>query len=116
MPLIANTDGVKAKISASVGQVDANVKADVQAVKAGVTGRLLPTMKFVPLRLDGFSESDGFTVNGRLYVDDGKKGYQLGLDTVKRMNTKIVYSDDLNKVDMSKLVEDDYIYLKKDRS
>lgn len=116
MPLIANTDGVKAKIKATVGQVDANIKADVQTVKAGVTGRLLPTSTYVPLRLDGFPASDGFTANGRLYVDDGKNGYQLGLDTLKQMNTKIVYSEDLNTVDMSKLVKDDYIYLKKDRS
>lgn len=30
-----------------------------------------------------------------LYVDDGKKGYRLGLDTLKKMNTKIAYADDL---------------------
>lgn len=116
MPLTADTDGVRANISASVGAAEATVGAQVNAVKAGVSGRLIPSAQFVPLRLDGFSASDGFTPNGRLYVDDGKKGYQLGLDTLKRMNTKIVYTDDLDTVDVTKLVENDYIYVKKDRS
>lgn len=113
MPLIANTDGVKAKIKAAVGQVDANVKADVQTVRAGVTGRLIPTAQFVPLRLGIFDESDGFTNGGMLYVDDGKNSYRLGLDKVKTMNTKIEHTDDLANVDMTKLVDGDYICLQK---
>ena len=48
-----------------------------------------------------------------LYVDDGKKGYRLGLDTLKKMNTKIAYADDLANVDMTKLVKGDYICLQK---
>lgn len=116
MPLTADIDGVRAKITANVPSVEATVEAQANSVKAGVSGRLIPTAQFVPLRLDGFSASDGFTPNGRLYVDDGKKGYQLGLDTLKRMNTKIVYTDDLDTVDVTKLVENDYIYVKKDRS
>lgn len=116
MPLTADIDGVRAKITANVSSVEATVEAQANSVKAGVSGRLIPTAQFVPLRLDGFSASDGFTPNGRLYVDDGKKGYQLGLDTLKRMNTKIVYTDDLATVDVTKLVENDYIYVKKDRS
>lgn len=113
MPLTADTDGVRANISASVGAAEATVGAQVNAVKAGVSGRLIPSAQFVPLRLDGFYASDGFTPNGRLYVDDGKKGYQLGLDTLKKMNTKIEYTDDLDSVDMTKLVKGDYICLQK---
>lgn len=116
MPLTADIDGVRAKITANVSSVEATVEAQANSVKAGVSGRLIPTAQFVPLRLDGFSASDGFTPNGRLYVDDGKKGYQLGLDVLKRMNTKIIYTDDLATVDVTKLVENDYIYVKKDRS
>lgn len=113
MPLTADIDGVRAKITASVSSVEATVEAQANSVKAGVSGRLIPTAQFVPLRLDGFSASDGFTPNGRLYVDDGKKGYQLGLDVLKRMNTKIVYTDDLASIDMTKLVKGDYICLQK---
>lgn len=113
MPLTADTDGVRANISASVGAAEATVGAQVNSVKAGVSGRLIPTAQFVPLRLGGFDESDGFTKSGLLYVDDGKKSYRLGLDTLKKMNTKIAYTDDLTSVDMTKLVKGDYICLQK---
>ena len=113
MPLTADIDGVRAKITASVSSVEATVEAQANSVKAGVSGRLIPTAQFVPLRLGGFRESDGFTKNGLLYVDDGKNSYRLGLDTLKKMNTKIAYTDDLANVDMTKLVKGDYICLQK---
>lgn len=113
MPLTANTDGVKAKITAVVGNVDANIVGDVQTVKAGVTARLMPSARYyVPLRLGVFDKTDGFLPNGMTYVDDGKKSYSLGLDKMKEMNTKIVYVEDLTKVDRMRLVKGDYIYLK----
>ena len=113
MPLTADIDGVRAKITASVSSVEASVEAQANSVKAGVSGRLIPTAQFVPLRLGDFRESDGFTKNGLLYVDDGKNSYRLGLDTLKKMNTKISYTDDLASVDMTKLVKGDYICLQK---
>lgn len=113
MPLTADVDGVRAKITANVSSVEATVEAQANSVKAGVSGRLIPTAQFVPLRLGGFDECDGFLRGGMLYVDDGKKGYRLGLDKVKAMNTKIEYTDDLASVDMTKLVKGDYICLKK---
>ena len=113
MPLTTDIDGVRAKITASVSSVEASVEAQANSVKAGVSGRLIPTVQFVPLRLGDFRESDGFTKNGLLYVDDGKNSYRLGLDTLKKMNTKIAYADDLASVDITKLVKGDYICLQK---
>ena len=113
MPLIADADGVRAEIKANVGAVESEVEAKTVAPVATVSGRLIPTAQFVPLRLGSFDESDGFTKNGMLYVDDGVRGYRLGLDTLKKMNTKIAYADDLANVDMTKLVKGDYICLQK---
>ena len=50
MPLTADIDGVRAKITASVSSVEATVEAQANSVKAGVSGRLIPTAQFVPLR------------------------------------------------------------------
>ena len=112
MPLTTDIDGVRAKIKASVSSVEAEVEAQANSVKAGVSGRLIPTVQFVPLRLGDLRESDGFTKNGLLYVDDGKNSYRLGLDTLKKMNTKIVCADELSAVNFDKLVTGDFIYIK----
>lgn len=114
MPLIAETDGVKAKITASVGSVEASVNAEAKSVKAGVSGRLVPTSQYVPLRLGNFAETDGFLRGGMTYVDDGKKSFRLSLKSIKDMNTKIVTVDKIGDADFGKLTVGDYIYIKKD--
>lgn len=112
MSLTAQTDGVKAKITARIGFVEANVKAEAKTVFASVSGRLVPTSQYVPLRLGSFEETDGFVNNGMVYVDNGSKGFRLSLENIKDMNTKIVAVDDTNDVDYSKLTVGDYVYSK----
>lgn len=73
MPLTIENEGVKANIKASVGSVE-----------AGVTGRLTPTSQYVPLRLDGFEETDPSIEGGYLYVDNGKKSYKLAVESIGR--------------------------------
>lgn len=113
MSLTAQTEGVKAKITARVGEVEANVKAEAKTVSAGISGRLIPTSQYVPLRLSNFNETNGFLRGGMVYVDDGKKSYRLSLESIKDMNTKIVAVDNLEEVDYSKLTVGDYVYSKK---
>lgn len=110
MSLTADTDGVKASVTARIGSVEAEVGAKLDGVKAGVTGRLTPTMQFVPLRLGGFQQTDGFLAGGMTYVDDGENSYKLPLSEIKRMNTKIVIAETSDSVDKSKLEVGDFIY------
>lgn len=112
MSLTAQTEGVKAKITARVGAVEAEVKAEAKTVSASVSGRLIPTSQYVPLRLGSFEEADGFLRGGMTYVDDGKKGYRLSLQSIKEMNTKIVAVDDVGDADYGKLTVGDYVYSK----
>lgn len=112
MSLTAQTEGVKAKITARVGAVEANIKAEAKTVSVGISGRLIPTSQYVPLRLGSFEETDGFLRGGATYVDDGKKGYRLSLESIKEMNTKIVAVDNASDADYSKLTVGDYVYSK----
>lgn len=110
MPLTLNSDGVKASVTASVGEVEAEVNGQLNGVKSGVTGRLSPTSRCVPLRLSALAETDGSLENGMTYVDDGTNSYRLSLKSIKQMNTKIVVTENVGDVDMSKLEVGDFIY------
>lgn len=112
MSLTAQADGVKAKITASIGAVDAEVNATAQSVSASVSGRLVPTSQYVPLRLGAFEETNGFLRGGSVYVDNGTKSFRLSLESIKEMNTKIVAVDSVGDADYSTLSVDDYVYSK----
>lgn len=106
-------DGVKTRIVANVGSVEANLRTQIKNVTAGIAGRLVPSSKYIPLRLGDLKKTDGFLQGGMTYVDDGKTAYRLSLASIKDMNTKIVTVDDINDVDFDKLSAGDYVYIKK---
>lgn len=67
----------------------------------------------VPFRLAGLPSTTGFRQSGSIYVDDGKKGFRMSMTDLKDLNTKIITTDDVGGVDMSKLTVDDFIYERK---
>lgn len=68
----------------------------------------------VPFRLAGLPSTTGFRQGGSVYVDNGTSGFKMSLTALKELNTKIVTTDDINNVDMSKLTVGDFIYERKD--
>ena len=112
MPLIADADGVRAKIKANVGTVESEVEAKTTAPVATVSGRLVAGTQFVPLRLSTFPTTSGFRQNGWVYVDDGVRGYKMSLEEIKNLNTKTIIADELSGVNFDKVTRGDFIYIK----
>ena len=71
-------------------------------------------MSFVPFRLTALPATTGFRQGGSIYVDNGHRGFRMSMTALKELNTKIITTDNVNSVDMSKLTVDDFIYERKE--
>lgn len=67
----------------------------------------------VPFRLASLPSTTGFRQGASIYVDDGKKGFRMSMTDLKDLNTKIITTENVDNVDMSKLTIDDFIYERK---
>lgn len=68
---------------------------------------------YTPFRLTALPATTGFRQGGSIYVDDGHVGFRMSMTALKELNTKIITTDNVNDVDMTKLTVDDFIYERK---
>ena len=108
------------KIDNIVGTNSTNIQEALDEIYSFINNLTPKRIGAVNERLDTYKNFRIGSVknlnNARLYLDvklsNGKnESTRIGLDEIKKMNTKIITSDNLAEVDINKLTDGDYVYL-----